>query len=59
MNKPLPSDHYFNTVITEGDYLAFKSSGMAWEWEPHCPASWEEHQRLYSVWLKHKEYDGS
>ena len=59
MNKPLPSDHYFNTVTTPEQFSKFLSTGMAFEWEPNCPTSWGEHKMLYNLWMKHKEYDGS
>ena len=58
-HKQLPSDRYFEVVQNEEDYLKFKGSGMAWEWEPHTPNSWDEHLSLKAVWLAHKLFDGS
>lgn len=57
--RQLPSDKYFNTIETQDQFYGFINTGMAWEVEPCCPSSWEEHIDLKKAWLKHKDYDGS
>lgn len=52
--KQLPSDKYFELIQSYEDWDKFVRTGMAWEVEPHCPYNWEEHQRLYALWLEHK-----
>ena len=42
----MPSDRYFELVKTQEDYNKFIGSGMAWVWEPNCPACWDDHLKL-------------
>ena len=45
-----PSDYYFKWITTEQDYNKFKATGSAWEVEPNCPSTWEEHCKMAQQW---------
>lgn len=51
----LPSSRYFELIQTEDDYAKFIGSGMAWEVEPHCPISWQEHLQMVVVKYKKRK----
>lgn len=51
----LPSNRYFELIQTEDDYAKFIGSGMAWEVEPHCPISWQEHLQMVVVKYKKRK----
>ena len=51
-----PSDYYFKLVVTERDYLLFRSTGNAYEVEPHLPQSWEDHCNMRRQWELGKWY---
>lgn len=53
--KEYPSKRYFELVKTKEDYLLLVSSGMAWEVEPHCPISWQEHLQMVVVRYKKRK----
>ena len=36
-------DFYFKHVKTESDYWRLRATGLAWEFFPSLPASWEQH----------------
>jgi hypothetical protein len=48
----IPSDRYWNLVITREDYDKFIGSGMAWEVEPDCPETWTEHLEMKKLMEK-------
>lgn len=53
----LPSNRYFELVITEEDYRKFIGSGMAYEWEINCPSSWKEHCGMVDFRKKYDYYE--